>query len=184
MAEKAEGEVFFDSLYAIQHKKIKERQPSQKGVLMDTTEAEKKSMESMETDSPRKEGVKKRPIPPADGRQNTEESFVTPQKLLEQGWIAETRGFQAANARILTARRMVALADFSAGDPLRWRTIRARFFFEELGVNDLAKMLGISRRTVSRHLQPVHISEDVYDELPLFRRALPLPNPSSAAASE
>ena len=123
---------------------------------MDTTEAEKKSMESMETDSPRKEGVKKRPIPPADGRQNTEESFVTPQKLLEQGWIAETRGFQAANARILTARRMVALADFSAGDPLRWRTIRARFFFEELGVNDLAKMLGISRRTVSRHLQPVH----------------------------
>ena len=67
--------------------------------------------------------------------------------------------------RILTARRMIALADFSAGDPSRWRTIRARFFFEELSVNDLAEMLGISRRTVTRHLQPLHLSEDIYDGL-------------------
>ena len=91
--------------------------------------------------------------------------IITPHDLLSEGWIAETRGWEAANKRILTARRMIALADFSAGDPSRWRTIRARFFFEELSVNDLAEMLGISRRTVTRHLQPLHLSEDIYDGL-------------------
>ena len=89
--------------------------------------------------------------------------IITPRALLSEGWIAETNGWDAANRRILTARRMIALADFSAGDPSRWRTIRARFFFEELSVNELAEKLGISRRTVARHLQPVHISEDIYD---------------------
>ena len=97
-------------------------------------------------------------------RQKTASStVVTPQDLLSEGWIAETEGWEAVNRRILTARRMIALADFSAGDPSRWRTIRARFFFEELSVNELAEKLGISRRTVARHLQPVHISEDIYD---------------------
>ena len=91
--------------------------------------------------------------------------MITPGTLLTQGWIAETNGYNAANRRILTARRMVALADFSAGDPARWRTIRARFFFEDLSTNELATMLGVSRRTVLRHLQPVHISEDIYDGL-------------------
>ena len=108
--------------------------------------------------------------------------IVTPQDLLSEGWIAETDGWQAVNRRILTARRMIALADFSAGDPFRWRTIRARFFFEDLGVCELAKMLGISRRTVARHLQPVHISEDIYDGLVSIPRDF-LPGRKSAKDS-
>ncbi len=121
----------------------------------------------------------KKQSPPAVSRE-----IVTPRDLLSEGWVAETNGWQAANKRILTARRMIALADFSAGDPLRWRTIRARFFFEELGVNELAKMLGISRRTVSRHLQPVHISEEIYDGLVPIHRDFSLKKRSSSEDRE
>jgi hypothetical protein len=47
---------------------------------------------------------------------------------------------------------IIRVADFAAGHPKAWRTVRAAAVMPELGHSELSAFLRISKRTVLRHL--------------------------------
>lgn len=58
-----------------------------------------------------------------------------------------------------TLRYIILAMDFAAREPKRWRTYRARYAFPDLNQDELAVMLGVSQKTVSKHLRPARLAE-------------------------
>ena len=55
-------------------------------------------------------------------------------------------------------RRLIRLVDFAAEDPKRWRTCRLVHEAPELSYREVGTILGISMRTVMRHIMPVDLA--------------------------
>lgn len=66
-----------------------------------------------------------------------------------------------------TLRNMLALADFAATEPRRWRIIRDRFIYPELTQSELSVVHGVSLPTLRKELAPVDLQEYLkhYEEL-------------------
>ena len=97
------------------------------------------------------------------GNEGTADPSLT--EFLDEGRVCGVRGYHAAKERILTLRRMVALADFCAANPKRWETLKTHYFRADLSVHELAAVLKRSVKQVRRDLQPVILDEDVYSSV-------------------
>lgn len=66
-----------------------------------------------------------------------------------------------------TLRNLLALADFAAAEPRRWRIVRDRFIYPELTQAELAAIHNVSVATLRKELAPVDLQEYLkyYEEL-------------------
>ena len=94
------------------------------------------------------------------------EEEPTLREFLDEGRVSEVYGFEASQRRILTLRRMIALADFCAANPDRWNTIKVRYFRDDLSLKELSIVLNRSVTSLKRDLQPVVLDEDIYSSIP------------------
>ncbi len=95
----------------------------------------------------------------------TIEDFLWAEQPIEMADLLDCAGRDPASWRAgdlpstPTLRYLILGMDFASREPRRWRTWRARYQFPDLSQEDLAVMLGITKRTVIRHLQPVRLAE-------------------------
>lgn len=91
---------------------------------------------------------------------------ITVAEILREALAIERDGLAMARRRCLSFRRIVRLADAVAENPDWWRANRLHFFCPELTHREIADILGLPRRMVTRYLSHVEIDEDVYKDLP------------------
>ena len=95
----------------------------------------------------------------------TIEDYLMSEQPVELADLLDCAGQDVSSWRIgdlpatTTLRYLILGMDFAAREPKRWRTWRMRYMFPDLSQDELAVMLGVSRRTVINHLQPVRLAE-------------------------
>ena len=91
---------------------------------------------------------------------------VTLADMLREALQIERGGLALARRRCCSFSRIVVLADAVAANPDWWRCNRLHFFCPELSHQQIADVLELPRRTVTRNLANVEIGDDVYKDLP------------------
>ena len=76
------------------------------------------------------------------------------------------KGVQGSSRVVISDRRIIAALDRAAETPHWWRAARLHFFCPRMTHEQIARIINEKRETVSRYLQNVQITEDVWDNLP------------------
>ena len=75
--------------------------------------------------------------------------------------------YDVVRLRLLTFRHMIALADFAAANPLRWKVIRMHHLDPELKQKAIAQLTGASKISVCQWISHAVIDPDVWRDVPL-----------------
>lgn len=75
---------------------------------------------------------------------------------------AQLCGFDVVRLRLLTFENVVALADFAAENPERWRGIFLHHMNPELPQKTIARFCGVGRDTVGQWLKSAYLDPEAY----------------------
>ena len=76
------------------------------------------------------------------------------------------KGVQGASRVVISDRRIIAALDRAADIPLWWRANRIHYFCPKMTHEQIARIIGSKRESVTRYIRDVQITEDVWANLP------------------
>ncbi len=75
--------------------------------------------------------------------------------------------FDVVRLRLLTFRHMIALADYAAYNPVRWRVLKKHYLNPGLKQKEIAASEGVKYYTVRDWINNAVITEDIWQDVPL-----------------